>query len=186
MLPISDVPLSLREFGNQFRGVFTHPAQRAHFELMLAGIMASPNCTVAGIHQVLTDDVGYKGLWNFMADSPWDHEELREKRLEWTAEQLKTYPGIPRVAVIDSTLIHHSSDQIHGVYWYYDYVNHNFCLGQKIVVSSFVAPGLAVPLGMKLYHRGFLTDQKLYLEATKPSKDAPQEEWDEYHSCEKY
>ncbi len=69
----------------------------------------------------------------------------------------------PQVIAIDSTLIHHSGDQIHGVFWYWDYVNHRYCLGQKIVVSTFVSPARTVPLGMELYYRGFLPEQKLYL-----------------------
>ena len=91
----------------------------------------------------------------------------------------------PQVVAIDSTLVHHSGDQIHGVYWYWDYVNHHFCRGQKLVVSTFVAPARTVPLGMELYHRGFLQEQKLFLEETKPRHDAPPNEWDEYNDLVK-
>jgi hypothetical protein len=97
-------------------------------------------------------------------------------------EQLVNRNGGPRVTAIDSTLVHHVGDQIHGVYWYWDYVNHNFCLGQKLVVATSVSPGTIVPLGMEVYHRGFLSEQKLFLEQTKPRTDAIKEEWDEFES----
>jgi hypothetical protein len=98
------------------------------------------------------------------------------------AQQVADFRHGLRVVAIDSTLVHHSGDSIYGVYWYWDYVNHSFCLGQKVVLATFVAPGRIVPLGMEIYHRGFLPEQKLYLEHTKPSIDAPLSEWDEYNA----
>jgi hypothetical protein len=182
VLPISDIPLPLREFAEQFSNVFRNRAQQEHFETLLIGLIASENKTLAGIHQRLVSEMDYGGLHHFMTDSPWSHEELRQRRLEWTSKCLAGHKGSPRVVAIDSTLVHHSGDRIHGVYWYYDYVNHNFCLGQKVVVATFVSPGTIVPLGIELYHRGFLDEQKLFLDATKPGKDAPSEEWDEFHA----
>ena len=38
---------------------------------------------------------------------------------------------------------------------------------------------------MELYHRGFLDEQKLFLEQTKPRADAANEEWDEFNSLVK-
>ena len=185
MLPISDIPVCLKEFAAQFRRVFKHPAQREHFEEILAGLIASENRTVAGIQQRLLSSTEYDSLQHFMTDSPWSHDELRKQRLAWVSNNLSKETGRLKVIAIDSTLIHHSGDDIHGVYWYWDYVNHNFCLGQKLVVSSFVAPTTVVPLGMELYHRGFLPEQKLYLEATKPAPDATAESWDEYNALVK-
>jgi hypothetical protein len=180
--PISDVPLSLKEFASRFRSILRHPAQREQFEILLLGLIASENKTLAGIHQCLTDETGYRALHNFMTESPWDLNEMRKTRLNLVAQELANYGPGPRVVAIDSTLVHHSGEHIHGVYWYYDYVNRSFCLGQKLVVATFVAPARTVPLGMKIYHRGFLQEQKLYLEHTKPSEDAPQEKWDEFES----
>ena len=120
-----------------------------------------------------------------MTDSPWSHDELRKQRLEWISKNLPAVQSGSKVIAIDSSLIHHTGDQIHGVYWFWDYVNHCYCLGQKIVVSTFVSPARTVPLGMELYHRGFLPEQKLYLETTKPAPDAIAEVWDEYNELVK-
>lgn len=186
MLPISDIPASLRGFAAQLEMIFTHPAQRQHFEILLTGLIASENRTLAGIHQKLVGDVDYGGLHHFMTDSPWSHDALRKARLDWTAKELvgrKAYS--PRVVAIDSTLLHHTGEKIYGVFWYWDYVNQNFCLGQKLVAATFVSPGIIVPLGMELYQRGFLKEQKLFLEETKPSAGAGAEEWDEFNSLVK-
>jgi hypothetical protein len=181
VLPISDIPLGLREFAEQFRNVFKNQAQRQYFETLLVGLIASENRTLAGIHQTLVNDIDYGGLHHFMTDSPWSHDRLRQARLEWTSKRLADHPGDPKITAIDTTLVHHTGEKIYGVYWYWDYVNHCFCLGQKLVAATFVSPGLIVPLGMELYHRGFLDEQKLFLEETKPSIDAPEQEWDEFN-----
>lgn len=88
MLPISDIPLSLREFAAQFRGVLRHPAQREQFEILLVGLIASENKTLAGIHQRLTDDTGYRALHNFMTESPWKRDEMRKIRLDLVSQQV--------------------------------------------------------------------------------------------------
>ncbi len=124
MLPISEIPPLLREFAAHFKNVYKHPAQREHFEILLAGLIASENRTLAGIHQRLVSDVDYGGLHHFMTDSPWNHDDLRKARIEWTSKQLKSRNGSPSVVAIDSTLIHHTGDQIHGVFWYWDYARH--------------------------------------------------------------
>ena len=76
MLPISDIPTPLREFAQQFRNVFKHPKQREYFEIILTGLTASENRTLAGIHQRLVKDIDYGGLHHFMTDSPWNHDVL--------------------------------------------------------------------------------------------------------------
>ncbi len=69
VLPISDIPVCLKEFAAQFRKVFSHPAQKKHFEEVLAGLIVAENPTVAGIQQKLLNETEYDSLQNFMTDS---------------------------------------------------------------------------------------------------------------------
>jgi hypothetical protein len=180
VLPISDIPAPIFQFASVFREAFNHPAQEKHFAEYLTGLIASGNRTIAGIHQRLVSDTEYDSLHHFMTESPWSADAIREKRLEWIKDNLPAVKEKPSVIAIDSTFLHHSGENIHGVYWYWDYAKKQFCLAQRIVLSTFVSPSVLVPLGHELYHRGFLPEQKLYLEATMPAADAPEADWQEY------
>ena len=180
MLPISDIPACVKIFSSQFSEVFNHPAQQQHFEEYLTGLIASGNRTIAGIQQRLISDADYEGLHNFMNGSPWSPDQLREHRLKWIKNQIPSKKESPTVVAIDSTFVHHAGKKIHGVYWYWDYAQRQFCLAQRVVISTFATPTILVPLGSNIYHRGFLQEQKLFLEATKPAADAASEVWEEF------
>lgn len=94
---------------------------------------------------------------------------------------------LPVVTTLDATFVHHTGGDIYGVYWYWDYVNKKYTLAQRLVLSTLVTPKKQIPLGWRLFHRGFLDEQKLYLESVKPAPDAGQAAWDEYNGLvEKY
>jgi DDE superfamily endonuclease len=187
VLPISEIPAAIFKFTSEFDEVFNHPAQEKHFAEYLTGLIASGNRTIAGIHQRLISDTDYDSLHHFMSESPWTADDLKNKRFEWIKDNLPSAKEKPTVIAIDSTFLHHTGENIHGVYWYWDYAKKQFCLAQRLVLSTFVSPSKLIPLGHQLYHRGFLPEQKLYLEATMPASDAPEAAWTEYNDLvEKY
>jgi SRSO17 transposase len=185
VLPISDIPACVKKFTKHFNEVFNHPAQELHFAEYLTGLVSSGNRTIAGIHQRLMSDTDYDTLHHFMTESPWSEEELRTQRLEWIKGQIPNLKESPTVIAIDSTFGHHAGKKIHGVYWFWDYARRQFCLAQRIVISSLVTPSKLVPLGYQIYHRGFLPEQKLFLEATQPPEDATPEEFDSFNDLVK-
>ncbi len=94
---------------------------------------------------------------------------------------------LPTVVAIDATFAHHTSEEIYGVYWYWDYALRSYRLAQRLVLSTLVTPDKMIPIGWRLYHRGFLEEQKLYLEAMQPAPDADEETFAEYNGLvEKY
>lgn len=181
MLPICGIPLALRDFADQFRSVFGHEAQFGHFKEMLAGLLISENTTAAGIHQRLLDSDGYDSLRKFLSRSPWSVEELRKERLVWIKANLPQEKKAPQVISIDATFVHHTGENIYGVYWYWDYCKKAYVRAQRLVLSSWVSPSKQVPMTMQLYHRGYLEEQQLYLEAVKPELGATEEQWDAYN-----
>jgi SRSO17 transposase len=164
VLPISDIPACVKRFTGHFKDVFNHPAQAQHFEEYLTGLVASGNRTIAGIQQRLMSDTDYDSLHHFMTESPWRTEQFRDERLKWIKAKIPVEKESPTVIAIDSTFVHHVGKKIHGVYWYWDYAMRQFCLAQRVVMSTLVTPSKLIPLGSQIYHRGFIEEQKLYLE----------------------
>lgn len=181
VLPIAGIPVSLNDFAEQFSEVFTHPAQVDHFKEILVGLLVSDNRTIAGIHQRLIDGDGYDALRKFLSRSPWTAEKLQEERLKWIKDNLPKERETPTVVAIDPSFIHHTGENIYGVYWYWDYAKRCYVTAQRLVLSSWVSPTKQIPLSARLYHRGYLEEQQLYLESMKPANDATTDEWDAYN-----
>jgi len=239
VLPVVGIPLVLKEFCSSFSGAFKRQEQRENFEAVVTGLTVSQNRTIAGIHQQFLNGPTYESLHNFMSESPWSVERLREMRLDYVTRQLtraiaaESLPqvevhgkatntmensskdlilpvvvasesaqntdqrilqqaeylrglrpnkfGFRAIAAIDSTFVHHVGKNIYGVYWYWDYAQRRYALAQRLVLSSLITLEKQIPLGWKLYHRGFLEEQKIYLESTQPAADADEAAWEEYN-----
>ena len=186
LLPIAGIPLSLATFCTAFATAFRHQAQYQHFQEMLSGLMVTGNKTVAGIHQRIGfDDSHYDCLRKFMSRSPWSVAEVARQRLNYVKEHISIKAGDVVTVPIDGTLIPHSGEAIHGVYWYWDYAKKAYRLGQRLVLSSYATPSAQVPLGRRLYHRAYLDEQKAFLDATKPADEASEKEKREYEDLVK-
>lgn len=172
LLPIAGIPLSLERFAADFAQVFGHPSQYQCFKEMLIGLIVSDNKTVAGVNQKLISETSYDSLRRFMSRSPWSVEELQKARLSWAKEHLPENAGEPVTVPIGCTLLNHVGENIHGVHLYYDYAKKAYALGQRLVLSSYACSIAQIPLGKRLYQRAYLDEQKVYLEAMKPSEDA--------------
>jgi Transposase DDE domain len=213
VLPIASIPLVVKTFCLSFKKAFNRPEQFEHFEAFIAAFSISENWTVAGVHQRFVNGPTYESLHHFMSKSPWSVESLRKLRLQYVKEHVSNRanktPNIPlltmnsdtasgasgsghdrtfpTVCSIDATFAHHTGEKIYGVCWYRDYAKRCYTLAQRLVLSTLVTPTNLVPLGWKLYHRGFLDEQKAYLEEAAPEPDADEAAWAEYDKLiEKY
>jgi hypothetical protein len=202
--------LVVKTFCLPFKKAFTRTEQFDHFEAFIAALSISENWTVAGVHQRFLNGPTYESLHHFMSKSPWSVESLRKLRLQYVKEHLTNKqnetPNTPLLAMkadtttgagrsrtfpvvcsIDASFIHHTGEKIYGVYWFHDYAKRCYTLAQRLVLSTLVTPVNLVPLGWKLYHRGFLDEQKAFLEEAAPEPDAGEAAWAEYDELiEKY
>lgn len=202
VLPIVAIPLVAKEFCHWFKSVFVRREQYAHFEAFIAALSVVQNKTIAGVQQHFVDGPTYESLHHFMTKSPWSVDRLRDARLKYVKQQIVQKPNIeylamvgnsdgggftarnqkqfPTVVAIDATFTHHTGEKIYGTYWYRDYAKRCYTLAQRLVVSTLVTPDKLVPLSWKLYHRGFLDEQKNYLEEMAPEPDSDDAAWAEY------
>jgi hypothetical protein len=206
VLPIVDIPLVVKTFCAYFASAFKRIEQRNHFEAVITGLSASENRTIAALHQRFFNGPTYAELHHFLTESPWSVDKLRHLRLDYIKEKIKE-PGriagnnkllmmssdtstgaiassrvqaFPTVCLIDATFVHHSGEKIYGTYWFHDYAKRCYTLAQRLVISTLVTDQKLVPLGWRQYHRGFLEEQKAYLEEMAPEPDADEAAWAEY------
>jgi len=144
--------------------------------------MVAENRTVAGIHQGFVESTEYDSFHHFMTDSPWCPDKMAEFRQSWMKAEIGDEKEPSTVVSLDASFLHHTGDNIYGVYKYWDYVIDAFVLAQRVVLTSLVTPSKALPLGIRLYHRGYLEQQRLYLEHIKPAPDANEQERQEFNS----
>lgn len=108
-----------------------------------------------------------------------DRQNLQQA--EYLKELQPNKFGFRAVVAIDATFAHHTGKNIYGVYWYWDYAQRRYALAQRLVLSTLITLQKQIPLGWRLYHRGFLEEQKIYLEATQPAAEADEAAWEEYN-----
>ena len=144
--------------------------------------MVSENRTVAGIHHQFVESTDYDSFHHFMTDSPWCPDEMAQFRQAWLKTELGEQKEPSTVVCLDASFLHHTGENIYGVYKYWDYVQDAFVLAQRVVLTSLVTPSKALPLGVRLYHRGYLEEQRLYLEHIKPAPDASEADREEFNA----
>lgn len=182
MLPIVGIPAPIHELACRFRHLFKHPSQFQHFQEFIVGRMVSENRTVAGIHQQFVESTDYDSFHHFMTDSPWCPDEMAQFRQAWLKDELGDQKEPSTVVSLDASFLHHTGEDIYGVYKYWDYVLDAFVFAQRVVLTSLVTPSKMLPLGIRLYHRGYLEQQRLYLEHIKPAPDASDAEREEFNA----
>jgi len=176
----------MQSYFRGFQGIFNHPAQSRHFSELVTGRIVSKNKTIAGIQQNLVmSSTSYDGLRRFTTRSSWSTDAVKDQRLEWAKSKLCGQKEYPTVVSIDGTLVHHTGNQIDGVHKYFDYAEKKYCLGQRLILSCLATPSQAIPLGHRLFRRGYLAEQEEYLEEVYPDPEANEDKWQTYDELEK-
>jgi hypothetical protein len=107
---------------------------------------------------------------------------MAQFRQGWLKMELGDEKEPSTVVSLDASFLHHTGQDIYGVYKYWDYVQDAFVYAQRVVLTSLVTPTKILPLGIRLYHRGYLEQQRLYLEHVKPGPEATDIEREEFNS----
>jgi SRSO17 transposase len=91
---VEAIPNFVRSFADRFDAVFTRPVQKARFcQYVTAMLLQTERRNTRGIERLVagTDD---QAIHHFLANSPWDHDEMNEVRVKLlnTLPQTRTRP----------------------------------------------------------------------------------------------
>lgn len=152
MLPITEIPLFVRESAKHFDSVFSWHQSR-HFQRYLTGIMTDPNVTISHMAERFSEPVDQRGLNRFLTEYVWSPEELNKERLNRLQETPTTQWKTKGVVAIDDTLIDKSGKLIPGAGKLYDPTDACFKHAQNIVTSHYADWEINYPLGFRQYYK---------------------------------
>jgi DDE superfamily endonuclease len=108
-LPCPPAPGLLEDYAAQFDGLFSSLAQRRGLRAYLQGLLLPRDrnktlTALAGAEPLVGAQHGaVQGLQFFLSESPWDHEQLNQRRLELLLGDPATRPHDQGVLVLDDT-----------------------------------------------------------------------------------
>ena len=91
---VEAIPNFVRSFADRFEAVFTRPVQKVRFcQYVTALLLQTERHNTHGIERLVagTDD---QAIHHFLANAPWDHEEMNKLRVQLlnTLPQTRTRP----------------------------------------------------------------------------------------------
>lgn len=137
LLPIVEVPRTIAEEMEKYRGVFFREEGFEHIKRYVSGLILSPNKTLTGIYDVQVweaDKPSSRAMHAGVFEANWSSYELVKKHWEITANK---YKGKGRAVIsLDWTQAHHERGaSIYGVTKAYDYVKNRQSLHQTVVTA---------------------------------------------------
>ena len=150
MLPIVSHP-SVVSFGMSiFEKVFSKPQLR-HFGKYVTGLIACTNRTVQGINDSFFGHPDQSALNHFLTDSPWNDEELGQRRHEFVRDRLGEFGLRGGIFIVDDTISHHVGKHMEGAGWHHDASKGKSVWGHQLVTSHYVKRWLSIPLDFRMY-----------------------------------
>lgn len=150
----------------KFDDIFSRDSQREHFRSYLAGLLSEGQRKNIAVIAASTIGVGYYNLHHFLHDSPWDSEELNDRRLAILWQIRQTRPRQDFKLIVDDSGHRKSGNATEGVGRQY--------LGQMGKVDN----GM-VEVTTHIYDgvRGFPVDVAMYKPASSLEKGKEDDEF---------
>jgi SRSO17 transposase len=97
------LPNCLNKYCSKFDDLFRNVAQRGHFRTYIAGLLSE--CHRKNITQIAESTVGceYVNLHHFLHNSPWDADEINNRRIDLVWQNRQTRPHVGFRLVIDDS-----------------------------------------------------------------------------------
>lgn len=120
MIPITEPPLIVKNFTDEFKDFFSKP-QNNHFITYLTGIIVCNNKTVQGINDSFIEHKDQSALNNFITDSEWDEEAINNHRIKLVNNHTKDIKAKDSFLIIEDTLSHKTGEKIEQVELFFDH-----------------------------------------------------------------
>ena len=168
MIPIVDIPETIKEHLRPYRNVFCKEAGFDHIGRYLTGLILSPNKTFQGIYDAWVFEEkkpSRRAMHEAIFEAGWSSEELIKQHREVISQSHKG-KGMEIIS-LDWTLSHHlRGPKIYGVKKAYDYVEKKYCLFQTLFTSVISNSKLIDGIDAVVQEPSFLKKEELYLKAT--------------------
>jgi hypothetical protein len=168
MLPIAEVPETIRNGMMNYRDVFCRDEGFEHVSRYVTGLVISPNKTLQGIYDLQVWDgkkPGYRAMHESVFESGWDSGILMQEHRSGVAPD---HRGRGREVInLDWTFSHHDrGSEIYGVTKSYDYVEHRTGQFQTVVTAVISNSSLIDGLDVVVQEPGRQKEETAYLKAT--------------------
>jgi SRSO17 transposase len=154
-IPIVEVAPVVLQHAPAFRDLFENRRQYAHFENYLTGLMTLENKTLSNISRSVIRSADKTNLSRFFSESPWDAEEVNDRRVSYLVEQTanRRRSAARSCLIIDDTLCEHVGSLFEHIDRHYNHGEGTYPLAHNLVTSHFVSGGVRFPVMALLYRR---------------------------------
>ena len=169
MIPIVDIPDSIKENLSHYRSIFCKEAGFEHIGRYITGLILSPNKTLQGIYDVQVwgdEKPTRRAMHEAVFEARWNSEQLLEQHRKIVSRE---HSGRGKEVIsIDWTLGHHlRGPKIYGVKKGYDYVEDKYCLFQTVLTAVISNRDIIDGIDVVIQEPTFIKKEKVYLNATK-------------------
>ena len=168
MLPMVEVPETIRKGLRPYRDLFRRAEGFEHVSRYVSGLIVSPNKTLQGIYadQVWEEHKPSRRVMHeAVFEAGWDAEELlpRHRRVIAPEHQKRGR----EVISLDWTLVHHErGPHIYGTTKSYDYVERRMGRFQTVVTAVIANRQLIDGIDLQIQEPSFCKEEEAYLKAT--------------------
>jgi hypothetical protein len=178
MLPMVEVPQTIRQGLRPYRDLFRREEGFAHVSRYVSGLIVSPNKTVQGIYanQVWEGKKPSRRVMHeAVFEAGWDAEELLPRHRRVIAPE---HRGRGREVIsLDWTLAHHErGPHIYGTARSYDYVEKRMGRFQTVVTAVIANRQLIDGIDLQIQEPSVCKEEETYLKATVQASYAQMEQ----------
>ena len=168
MLPITEVPKTIRTWMGEFRDLFCRDEGFDHVCRYVTGLVISPNKTLQGIYDLQVfggDRPSRRAMHEAVFESGWDSDKFMRRHRARVAKDHKRQ--CREVISLDWTFLHHlRGPKVFGINKAYDYVEGRTTLFQTLLTAVISNRELIDCIGAVVQEPLHIAEEEAYLRAT--------------------